>query len=93
VLTKEVLQDKNCRDIIASVVQLGEASGITVVAEYVETRDQQVVLDELGCHEFQGYLYSPALAPTECLEYLQRTMAHAALNSEKSSQQNLLFAQ
>jgi len=70
VLTKEVLQDKNCRDIIASVVQLGGASGIRVVAEYVETSEQQVLLDQLGCDEFQGYLYSPALAEAECLEYL-----------------------
>jgi len=86
VLTKEVLQDKNCRDIISSVVQLGEASGITVVAEYVETREQQSVLNELGCHEFQGYLYSPALAQTECLEYLQRITAH-----DRDPQQLLLI--
>ena len=70
VLTKEVLQDKNCRDIIASVVQLGGVSGIRVVAEYVETREQQVELERLGCDEFQGYLYSPALIATECLTYL-----------------------
>lgn len=72
VLTKEVLHDKNCRDIISSVVQLGEASGIRVVAEYVETRDQQVLLQQLGCDEFQGYLYSPALVEAECLAYLQQ---------------------
>ncbi len=85
VLTKEVLQDKNCRDIITSVVQLGEASGIRVVAEYVETRDQQALLEQLGCDEFQGYLYSPALAEAECLEYLQNRAAGGVMNTSEFS--------
>ena len=75
VLTRDVVSDKNCRDIIASVVQLGEASGIRVLAEYVETREQQRVLDELGCTEFQGYLYSPPLAASACLDYLHQNAA------------------
>ena len=45
-LTREVLEDSNCRDIISSVVQLGAALGIQVVAEYVETRAQQRALDD-----------------------------------------------
>ena len=73
VLTRDVLRDKNCRDIISSVVQLGEALGIRVVAEYVETDEQQSILKALGCDEFQGYLYSPALTSSECLDYLQKT--------------------
>ena len=69
-------RDKNCRDIIASVVQLGEASGIRVLAEYVETGEQRNVLADLGCDEFQGYLYSPPLAAPVCLDYLKK---HAAV--------------
>ena len=76
-LTRDVLQDNNCRDIIRSVVQLGRALGIQVVAEYVETREQQGALEELGCDAFQGYLYSPALAPDPCLVYLQKQHALA----------------
>ena len=71
-LTREVLQDNNCSDIISSVVQLGRALGIQVVAEYVETREQQRALEALGCDAFQGYLYSPALAPERCLVYLKQ---------------------
>ncbi|MFT3849988.1 MAG: EAL domain-containing protein [Propionivibrio sp.] len=71
-LTREVLQDNNCSDIISSVVQLGRALGIQVVAEYVETREQQLALEELGCDAFQGYLYSPALVPERCLAYLRK---------------------
>lgn len=71
-LTKEVLQDNNCSDIISSVVQLGRALGIRVIAEYVETLEQQARLEQLGCEVFQGYLYSPALASGPCLAYLHR---------------------
>lgn len=69
-LTKEVLQDNNCSDIISSVVQLGRALEIRVIAEYVETREQQAELEKLGCDVFQGYLYSPALPGGLCLNYL-----------------------
>ena len=70
VLTRDVLNDRNSREIIATVVRLGVASGIRVVAEYVEDREQQRILAELGCTEFQGYLYSRPLAAADCLDYL-----------------------
>ncbi len=78
VLTRDVVQDRNCREIIASVVRLGAASQIRVVAEYVETREQQRVLAELGCNEFQGNLYSQPLAASEGLDYLRRHAAGGA---------------
>ena len=71
--TKEVLQDNHCSDIIASVAQLARALEMRVIAEFVETREQQVLLDRLGCDVFQGYLYSPPLTTSECLGYLGRT--------------------
>jgi EAL domain-containing protein (putative c-di-GMP-specific phosphodiesterase class I) len=77
-LTREVLLDNNCSDIIASVVLLGRAVGIRVVAEYVETREQQALLEELGCEVFQGYLYSAPLAGAQCLDYLRRHHCDAA---------------
>ena len=70
-LTREVLQSNNCCDIIASVVQLARALKMRVVAEYVETREQQELLAKLGCDAFQGYLYSPALVGERCLDYLR----------------------
>lgn len=71
-LTREVLHDKHCGEIISSVVQLGRALRMRIVAEYVETREQQVLLEALGCDAFQGYLYSPALIAADCLDYLHR---------------------
>lgn len=84
-LTKEVLQDNHCGDIIASVVQLARALEMRTIAEFVETREQQRLLEQLGCDVFQGYLYSPALPEAECLEYLRRASASVAGSRSKSS--------
>ena len=70
-LTREVLQSNSCRDIIASVVLLARALKMRVIAEYVETREQQQLLERLGCDAFQGYLYSPPLICGQCLDYLR----------------------
>lgn len=44
--------------IVASVVQLAHAVGLTVVAEGVETMDQARFLTEIGCDFAQGFLYA-----------------------------------
>jgi diguanylate cyclase (GGDEF)-like protein/PAS domain S-box-containing protein len=42
--------------IIAAVVGLAEAIGLTVVAEGVETESQRAALSKLGCNRIQGFL-------------------------------------
>ena len=57
----------DCDDaaIITAIVGMAEALGLSVVAEGVETRDQQAFLTALGCQRGQGYLFGrpgPALS-------------------------------
>ena len=47
--------------IVRAIVQLAQAMGMKVIAEGVETEPQRAFLLELGCDEFQGFLYAPAL--------------------------------
>ncbi|HAM16710.1 MAG TPA: hypothetical protein DCP91_12810 [Eggerthellaceae bacterium] len=46
------------RDVIAGVVQIAKKLGMGVLAEGVETEDQAVFLEAVGCGLQQGYLYS-----------------------------------
>jgi EAL domain-containing protein (putative c-di-GMP-specific phosphodiesterase class I) len=48
--------DRSDTEIVRAVVSLGEALGLEVVAEGMETRDQLDTLLDLGCHLGQGYL-------------------------------------
>jgi lactose/cellobiose-specific phosphotransferase system IIC component len=70
-LTRDVLNNATCADIIRSIAELGRAQDIEVIAEFVESKAQRELLAELGCDYFQGYYHSPALAEDECLDYLK----------------------
>ena len=70
-LVREITASSNCRDIIASVISLGKALNCRVVAEFVEEREQEVILREFGCDLYQGYLFSKALPIQEALKYIQ----------------------
>ena len=52
--------DSDCA-IVRAIVQLAQALGMKVVAEGVETEPQRNFLLDLGCDEFQGFLFAPAL--------------------------------
>jgi EAL domain-containing protein (putative c-di-GMP-specific phosphodiesterase class I) len=42
-----------------------------VVAEGVETREQLEFLKTLGCDQYQGYYFSPAVPPLEFARFLK----------------------
>ncbi len=51
----EINTDRNCAAIAHSILSLGQGLGLTVVAEGVETAEQQQFLAEAGCDILQGY--------------------------------------
>ena len=63
--------------IIESVITLGRAMGLTVVAEGVETRDQKDTLVAAGCHELQGYLFSRAVSELDLVQLMARSEPNA----------------
>ena len=48
----------DARAIVDAIVKLALALGLKVVAEGVETEQQQEILRRLGCNELQGYLFA-----------------------------------
>jgi len=63
---KDILDDVSSRAIAQTVISLGQALGLTVIAEGVETEKQRRFLDHLGCANFQGFLYS---RPVEAAQF------------------------
>ncbi len=50
--------------LLKGIVDLGNALGLTLVAEGIETEHQRRVVDELGCHSAQGFYFGrPAAVP------------------------------
>ena len=60
-LVKGLSSHENCREIVASIVNLSKTLSLTVIAEFVETEWDRQTLHEIGCDCYQGYLYSPAV--------------------------------
>jgi diguanylate cyclase len=54
----------DARAIVDTVVKLGKTLRLKVVAEGVETEEQQKILASLGCDELQGYLFAKPMSAT-----------------------------
>jgi diguanylate cyclase (GGDEF)-like protein len=55
--------------LVHSVVHLGRALGLRVCAEGVETAEQHRFLQAVGCHELQGFFFSPPV-PADAIDHL-----------------------
>jgi diguanylate cyclase (GGDEF)-like protein/PAS domain S-box-containing protein len=55
---RDVLIDANDAAIARTIVALAQALGLQVIAEGVETEEQRAFLASVGCHSYQGYLFS-----------------------------------
>lgn len=55
--------DASDAGIVDAIVNLGRALRLDVIAEGVETEAQRHFLRQAGCHQFQGFLFAPALEP------------------------------
>ncbi len=69
---RRLMFDNDAAIAIASMVALARAFRLGIVAEGVETTDQLERLEELGCRQVQGFIYSAAL-PAPRFESLLET--------------------
>jgi EAL domain-containing protein (putative c-di-GMP-specific phosphodiesterase class I) len=83
---RDVPADSNDCAIVHAILAMSQSLGLEVVAEGVESREQREFLDRLGCHAFQGFLFSRPL-PIEEFDALaarapaQRPLAAVAARS------------
>ena len=69
---QDLLDDEDDATIVRAIIQLGKSLGMQVIAEGVETVEQEAYIIAEGCHEGQGYYYSKPLPARELGLYLKQ---------------------
>ncbi|MCU1754070.1 putative bifunctional diguanylate cyclase/phosphodiesterase [Pseudomonas helleri] len=77
---QDLIDDDDDATIVRAIIQLGKSLGMQVIAEGVETLEQETYVISEGCHEGQGYLYSKPLGARELGAYLKQAQRNNALN-------------
>ena len=68
----DLIVDPSSRTIAHTIISLGAAMHLDVIAEGVEELEQQRLLEKLGCNCYQGYLFSPPVPALEYARFVQK---------------------
>ena len=67
---QDVLIDEDDATIVRAIIQLGRSLNMQVIAEGVESAEQEAYIITQGCNEGQGYYYSRPLSATAFTDWL-----------------------
>jgi diguanylate cyclase (GGDEF)-like protein len=68
---RDLPDDSEDRAIAQAIISMGKALGLTVVAEGVETAEQEIFLRDHACDEMQGFLFSKPLPASQVADLLR----------------------
>jgi EAL domain-containing protein (putative c-di-GMP-specific phosphodiesterase class I) len=72
--------------IVRAIISLAHSLHLKVIAEGVETPEQLALLGELGCDQYQGFYFSPALTADRFIALMKETGdAEAPLSDEDAA--------
>jgi EAL domain-containing protein (putative c-di-GMP-specific phosphodiesterase class I) len=66
--TKDLATNRKSGELVRAVIEIGKVLGLTTLAEGIETKEQLDFLRRSGCHQGQGFLFSPAVFSEELVE-------------------------
>ena len=69
--TRQLEHNLGCRRIVETIIQLGRSLQLEVIAEGIEKPEQTALLQQMGCHEGQGYLFAKPLELPDLLDFIQ----------------------
>ena len=73
--------------IVRAIISLAHSLHLKVIAEGVETPEQLALLTELGCDQYQGFYFSPALVPAQFVELVRKSAFPGANLTEEEAAQ------
>jgi EAL domain-containing protein (putative c-di-GMP-specific phosphodiesterase class I) len=79
---RDLAESPQDRAIATAIISMGKALGLTVVAEGVETTEQNAFLQGLLCDELQGFLFSRPVAADDIAALLGPLVASPSLQPE-----------
>jgi diguanylate cyclase (GGDEF)-like protein len=68
----DITADPDDAALTSAILSMAQSLQLRVVAEGVETLEQAEFLRERGCHELQGFLFSPPVPAAEFIRFLVR---------------------
>lgn len=90
-LVRDLLTNQRAQEIISGIHQMSQTLHFDLIAEYVETQEQRETLNALGCHIYQGYLYSRALSLNDLELYLQANSVIDTILPQPPAEQELFL--
>jgi len=68
---RDLQKDSEDQAIAQAIISMGKALGMTIIAEGVETTEQETFLRDHDCDEMQGFLFSKAVPPQQLADLLR----------------------
>jgi diguanylate cyclase (GGDEF)-like protein/PAS domain S-box-containing protein len=72
---RDLPNDSEDKAIAQAIISMGKALGMTIIAEGVETTEQQTFLRDHACDEMQGFLFSKPVLPEQLADLLRDVLS------------------
>ena len=82
----ELISRADDASIVQAIVSLAHSLNLKVVAEGVETAEQLDFLRKLGCDQYQGYCFSPAVPAASFAALLRRSQQESEATEESATE-------
>jgi diguanylate cyclase (GGDEF)-like protein/PAS domain S-box-containing protein len=69
---RDIAIDNSDKAIVSTIISMAQILGLDVIAEGVETEEQQQLLIDSGCSNFQGYLFGRPVPIEQCETLLKQ---------------------
>src|SRR5690606_29376600 len=68
---RDIPQNKEDRAITEAIIAMGRTLSLTVIAEGVETKEQEEFLRDHACDQSQGYYFSKPISPEDFVSFMK----------------------